>query len=263
MIQFIKDLDALHTSHAFQLDHNRKVPVLTEEEEEKYRNSKKCENCGAEFGSKRENGDPVVKVKHHDHVTNMFIGAWCSLCNIRNNNRYFKTIVYLHNFSGYDGHFILKYAVKYMHEYSPWSYNTQKIISKSSQKIKHFQYSKFIFIDSLNHLNSSLDSLVEILNKSNHESEIFNRLYLHPFLRSKGISPYKWVDSVEKLKETSLPSIEWFDNDLTGEKCTEDRYNILASWAFSINSQHPREYSPIHGILIFNINLPGHVSPVF
>jgi hypothetical protein len=33
------------------------------------------------------------------------------------------------------------------------------------------------------------------------------------------------VDSVEKFKETRLPSIEWFDNDLTGEKCSEDRYN--------------------------------------
>jgi hypothetical protein len=66
---------------------------------------------------------------------------------------------------------------------------------------------------------------VEILNKSNHDFEIFNRLYLHPILRSKGIYPYQWVDSVEKFKETSLPAIEWFDNDLTGEKCTEDRYN--------------------------------------
>jgi hypothetical protein len=79
-------------------------------------------------------------------------------------------------------------------------------------------------MDSMNHLNSSLDSLVEILNKSNHDFEIFNRLSLHQILRSKGIYPYRWVDSVEKFKETSLPSIEYFDNDLTGEKCTEERY---------------------------------------
>jgi hypothetical protein len=76
-----------------------------------------------------------------------------------------------------------------------------------------------------------LDSLVEILNKSNHDFEIFNRIKLHPILRGKGIYPYRWVDSIEKFKETSLPSIEWFDNDLTGEKCSEDRYNkALEVW---------------------------------
>jgi vacuolar-type H+-ATPase catalytic subunit A/Vma1 len=167
------------------LNKNRKVPVLTEEEELKYRNTKKCENCGVEFGSKRYNGEPVVKVRHHDLATNKFFGAWCSLCNMRNKNRYFKTIVYLHNFSGYDDHSILKYATKYMHEYSPWLYNTQKIISKSSEKIKHFQYAKFIFMNSMNHLNSSLDSLMEILDKSNHDFEIFNKIGLNPILRSK------------------------------------------------------------------------------
>jgi hypothetical protein len=207
----------------WRFDCNRKVPTLSNDEWQRY-NTAKCENCGLEF-ARRVDGTYVEKVRHHDHKTNQFIGAWCSQCNIRNNNRYFKTIVVFHNFSGYDGHFIIKYATKFMHDDQLYSYNSQKIIFKSSQKIKHFQYSKFIFIDSLNHLNSSLDSLVEILNKSNHDFEIFIRLYPHPILRSKGIYPYRWVDSVEKFKETSLSSIEWFNNDLTGEKCSEDRYN--------------------------------------
>jgi hypothetical protein len=122
---------------------NARVPRLTPEEEERYRNAKVCENCGKEFGTKREEG----------HVNNKFVDAWCSECNIRNNNRYFKTIVVFHNFSGYDGHFIIKYATKFMHDDETHAYNYQKIISKSSQKIKHFQYSNYIFIDSMNHLN--------------------------------------------------------------------------------------------------------------
>jgi hypothetical protein len=118
-----------------------------------------------------------------------------------------------------------------MHDDHPYCFNSQKIIFKSSQKIKHFQYSNYIFVDSLNHLNSSLDKLVETLDKSNYSYPIFSHLGLHRILRSKGIYPYRWVNSTEKFKQTSLPSIEWFDNDLTGEKCSQERYNkALEVW---------------------------------
>jgi hypothetical protein len=213
------------------MDENKNVPKLTEEEQKRYNEATRCENCKVEFNTMREGCTCVVKVRNHDHVTNNFIGAWCSLCNIRNNNHYFKTMVMFNNFSGYDGHFIIKYATKFMHEFQPYCYNTQKLISKSSQKIKHLQYSKYIFIDSLNHLNSSLDKMVETLKKSNHEYKIFHALNLNPILRSKGIYPYRWVDSINKFKEKQLPPIEWFDNDLTGEKCTPERYTkALEVW---------------------------------
>jgi hypothetical protein len=191
MRQFVDDLRCLHKSHKYRIIANARVPRLTDEEEEKYRNAKVCENCGKEFGTRRDDGTKVMKIKHHDHVTNKFVGAWCSQCNTRNNYRYFKTIVEFHNFSGYDGHFIIKYATKFMHDDQPYSYKYQKIISKSSQKIKHFQYSDYIFVDSLNHLNSSLDKLLETLDKSNYCYPIFTHVGLHKILRSKGIYPYR------------------------------------------------------------------------
>jgi hypothetical protein len=204
---------------------NARVPRLTPEEEHKYKEAKVCENCKLEFGTRTDEGDNVVKVRHHDHVTNKFVGAWCSRCNFKNNYRYFKTIVVFHNFSGYDRHFIIKYATKFMHDDQPYSYNSQKIISKSSEKIKHFQYGDYnIFIDSLNHLNASLDKLVDVLNKSGYSFPIFTHVGLHKILRNKGIYPYRWVDTVDKFKSKCLPSMEWFDNDLTGEKCTQERY---------------------------------------
>jgi hypothetical protein len=61
------------------MSENARVPQLTPEEEEKYNNAKVCENCQKEFGTKRDDGTKVIKVKHHDHVTNKFVGAWCSL----------------------------------------------------------------------------------------------------------------------------------------------------------------------------------------
>jgi hypothetical protein len=171
---------------------NANVPDLTEEEEHKYRSATECEVCHEKFGTKRSDGTKVIKVRHHDHITNKFVGAWCSKCNLNNNNNHFKTIVVFHNFSGYDGHFIIKYATKFMHDDWPLSYNYQKIISKSSQKIKHFQYKDYIFMDSMNHLNSSLDKLVETLNKSGYSFPIFISVdSLHNILKSKGIYPYR------------------------------------------------------------------------
>jgi hypothetical protein len=134
MRNFVSDLSDLHKSHMFRMTANARVPQPTPEEEERYLNAKVCENCRKEFDTKRDDGTKVIKVRHHDHVTNKFVGAWCSLCNIRNNYRYFKTIVVFHNFSGYDGHFIIKYATKFMHDDQPYTYNNQKIISKSSLK---------------------------------------------------------------------------------------------------------------------------------
>jgi hypothetical protein len=88
MRNFVDHLKALHTSHKFRMTSNAKVPRLTPEEEQKYNSARVCENCKKEFGTRREDGTEVRKVRHHDHVTNKFVGAWCTLCNIRNNNRY-------------------------------------------------------------------------------------------------------------------------------------------------------------------------------
>jgi hypothetical protein len=72
---------------------------------------------------------------------------------------------------------------------------------------------------------------VETLDKSNYSFPIFSSVELHKILRFKGIYPYRWVDTVEKFRGTRLPSIEWFDNDLTGEKCSQERYNnALELW---------------------------------
>jgi len=137
--------------------------------------------------------------------------------------RNFKTIVYFHNFKGYDSHHIIKYCLEYLaNDHN--GFRKQRVISKSKQKIIHLDTGMFVFMDSMNHLSGSLDTLVETLRKSGHKFEIADKFKLPECLRSKGIYPYRWMDSYNKLAEESLPSIEWFDNDITGEKCTPERY---------------------------------------
>jgi hypothetical protein len=75
MVNFVNDLKCLHTSHRYKMSSNAKGPQLTPEEEHKYRSATRCENCGKEFGTRRDDGTPVEKARHHDHVTNKFVGA--------------------------------------------------------------------------------------------------------------------------------------------------------------------------------------------
>ena len=80
---------------------------------------------------------------------------------------------------------------------------------------------KVRFVDSFKFLNTSLEKLVSYLDKSKLKitrSE-FSNLDAEDFdlLTRKGVFPYEYVDSVDKLDETSLPSREMFYSSLTDE----------------------------------------------
>jgi hypothetical protein len=165
---FINDLDKLHFTHLIRLQAHPDIPKLIPEEELRYKKAVVCEKCTKGFDKDRR------KVRHHDHVTGKFVGAWCFKCNLLEGSRHFKTKLYSHNFRSYDNHFIIKYGIKYLHSKFPNAYNRQKVISKSSEKFKHQIYGSFEFSDTMNHLEESLDRLVSIIippNKKHPESE--------------------------------------------------------------------------------------------
>ena len=72
------------------------------------------------------------------------------------------------------------------------------------------------FIDSIKFMSSSLDSLVNNLSRGDHEFwgfESYNDCQRELLIR-KGIYPYEYMDSWDRFKETSLPSIERFYSNL-------------------------------------------------
>ena len=72
------------------------------------------------------------------------------------------------------------------------------------------------FIDSIKFMSSSLDSLVNNLAKGGNQFfgfETYNDRQRELLIR-KGIYPYEYMDSWDKFKETSLPSIEKFHSNL-------------------------------------------------
>jgi len=44
-------------------------------------------------------------------------------------------------------------------------------------------------------------------------------------LKQKGIFPYDWFDSFDKIDETALPPREAFDSTLRNEKCSVEDYD--------------------------------------
>ena len=120
-----------------------------------------------------------------------------------------------HNLSGYDSHLFIKNLGKTQGQIDCIPNNEEKYISISksvndeNKKFKH----KIRFIDSVKFMSSSLDTLVNNLepDKFKNLKEKFNDIEL---LVRKGVFPYDWFDSLEKLSEINLPPKESFYSKL-------------------------------------------------
>ena len=120
-------------------DHFNKNLIMYAEEEERFHSSNSYWICDKLF----DVGDD--KVRDHCHTTGKYRGASYWSCNI--NLKLSKIIpVIFHNLRGYD------------------SYLTLRVIAKFDVKIRVIP--KLVFIDSMQFMNSSLDSLVKKLSTS-------------------------------------------------------------------------------------------------
>ena len=82
------------------------------------------------------------------------------------------------------------------------------------------------FIDSIKFMSSSLDSPVNNLARGGHEFwgfENYNDRQRELLIR-KGIYLYEYMDSSDKFKETSLPSIEKFYSNLNMSGVSDGDY---------------------------------------
>ena len=95
--------------------------------------------------------------------------------------------------------------------------NTEKYISFSLGNLR--------CIDSVNFLQSSLDSLVK---GSDPQSQITEKRYQdeekRTLLLDKGIYPYEYMDCFERFGEAKLPAKELLHPKLNGKSITEEEY---------------------------------------
>ena len=177
-------------------------------------------------------------VKDHCHITGKYRGAAHSNCNLklRINPKTDQIPVVFHNLRGYDAHHLMQAMANLKKEVKCVANNMEKYITISVDGLR--------FIDSLNFMQGSLDSLVEVIVKGVEEatSELKDRELQYKkkikeelkitstlsngsdLLYKKGIYPYEYMDSWAKFSETSLPKKEDFYSKLNDEHITEYEY---------------------------------------
>ncbi|XP_060868594.1 uncharacterized protein LOC132943573 [Metopolophium dirhodum] len=182
--------------------------IISEDEEKTHQECIECNLCKCILVG----GD---KVRDHDHLTGKFMQTLCSRCNLELQQPKFVP-VFFHNLTNYDSHFII----------TELGYDTQTINVIPNSEEKFISFSKYIsstftvrFIDPFRFMASSLSSLAENLVTPEHEN--FRETAKHfvtgdmPLVTRKGVYPYEYTDSWERLEETRLPRKREFYSTLT------------------------------------------------
>ena len=204
-----------------------------------YYTAQQCYLCKKPFNEAIIN---LRKVLDHDHFTGRYIGAAHSFCNLQR-RKSFKIPVFFHNFRGYDSHFIAQAFGNFPdHEINP--------IAQTLEKYLQVEWGKHIvFRDSLGFKTDSLENLTKSLLASEaqpHQGDLFEhfheqmglffadhfydpnrpqiKLAMELDLKQKGVFPYEYVDSPERLHEQQLPTRAQFYDRLHDEECSEEDY---------------------------------------
>ena len=191
---------------------------LTHDQKATYRQATECHICEKSIFPGQ------LKVRDHWHLTGIYRGSAHEECNL--NYQDSRTIpVVFHNLSGYDAHFIIRDICTYFDgKIDLLPLNKEKYIAFT----KHVTGSlvSFRFIDSFRFMASSLEKLASYLGNyrivyfefSNVSSGIIR------LLTRKGVLPYEYLDSKERLLEKELPSKEQFYSTLNDFSISDDDY---------------------------------------
>jgi len=205
-----------------------------------------------------------TRVRDYCHLTGRFRGSAHSNCNLNYKNSHCIPVVF-HNLSGYDTYFIIK-EIAYDRHVELLPITKEKYISftknvQSTENERKKNNIKLRFIDSYKFLISSLDKLASYLNKGKLwiMQREFSKLSAENFdlLTRKGMSPYEYIDCVEKLENTCLPPRESFYNSLRGDIVSEDNYahaaNVWQQFSIRTLGEYSDLYLKIDVLLLANI----------
>ena len=235
-----------------------KIPkkmVMTEKDKIDYKKATICHIC--ERGIPKEGDDPrFKKVRDHCHLTGKFRGAAHNKCNLEYRLPKFYPVIF-HNLSGYDSHLFIKNLGKSEGKIDCIPNNEEKYISFS----KHILVDKFInkkgeekevireirFIDSFKFMATSLDSLVNNLPKESFKNltEFYEGEQLD-IIKRKGVFPYDWFDSFNRLSADRLPPKESFHSILNDSGISEEDYQHAQNVWETFKMKTMRDYHDLY-----------------
>jgi len=222
--QFVNDLHEL--AGKVEMLYKREIPMapMTRDEKISYEAATTCCLCKMLFTQGN------YKVRDHDHLTGLYRGPTCNVCNINYKVPRFIPVV-MHNLSKYDCHFIIPELAKDRNKVDVIATTTENFISFSKKVGKV----TLRFVDSYRFMAASLDELTKNLVKENVDDLIETRKLVSvdkmPLVLRKGVFPYEYITSHSTFKETALPPKESFYSSLTESHISEEDYNhALLVW---------------------------------
>ncbi|CAH3173562.1 unnamed protein product [Porites lobata] len=221
---------------------------LTKEEQISFNKEKFCHICKMEL--KKD------KVRDHCHFTGKYRGAAHNSCNLQCRKPMILPVIF-HNLQGYDAHLFIKQLACLPGELNCIPSTEEKYIS-FSKKIKVDEYKsrrtgemvslnfEVRFIDSLKFLQSSLANLVGNLQPEDffNTKKIFKKNV--DLLTRKGVYPYDYVSSLEKLLETRLPPKEEFYSQLYDEDISDEDYQHAINVWNTFDCKTIRDYHDLY-----------------
>ena len=251
-----EDISKKFIKHVRQLTHmiyrryytNPKPLKLTPKEQKDFQSAKVCHIC--------EETGHIFKVRDHCHFTGEYRGAAHFDCNIKCRKPLILPVI-VHNLQGYDSHLFTKQLSKISGNLSCIPSTEEKYISFSKKvkvgeyfsrkKGKIFQIKFEIrFIDSFKFLQTSLANLVSNLQQTDFKNLNSVNKENTSLLTRKGVYPYDYVSSIDKLKETKLPSKEDFYSKLYDEYISEEDFQHAINVWNTFNCQTLEDYHDLY-----------------
>ena len=236
-----------------------KKMIFTREDKVVYEATTTCHICEGAEGEFRKEDDNYVKVRDHCHLTGKFRGAAHSKCNLEYRVPKFFPVLF-HNLSGYDCHLFIKKLRSVVD-------NGEKITCIPNNEEKYISFSKKIivdtftnkkgeevdvirelrFLDSFRFMPSSLDALSKNL-KDEQCCEMAKEYIGERFklLRKKGVYPYDYMNSIERLNETELPPKEAFYSKLNDSGISDEDYDHAKNVWDVFNCKTLRDYHDLY-----------------
>ena len=223
---------------------NKKM-IFGKEEKERFDKETKYWICKEKFTND--------KVRDHCHFTGRYRGAAHNSCNLKYRKPNFTPVVF-NNLSGYDSHLFIKNLgfsegnidcipnneeryISFTKKIQVGSY-TKKVKTEEETKPLHHHIR---FIDSFKFMATSLDKVINNLPKDTFNN--VKRYYANDklsLLTKKGIYPYEYMNSPEKLKETQLPQKEAFYSRLNDEGISDENYTHAKKSLENVRNEKPR-----------------------
>ena len=264
-----KDLKAVYAANG------KAKMTLTPEEQKAFRKATTCWICEEALVKDQSQEDYKKKqpVRDHCHFTGEYRGAAHSICNLQFRKPKFTPILF-HNLSGYDSHLFIKNLAKTKGKVDCIPNNEERYIS-FSKDIKVFNYTdkktgddvyanhKLRFIDSLKFMPSSLDRLTSNLTACGECDSCRLGDCLKPttkrlretskicgekvrLLVRKGVYPYDYMDSLERLNETQLPPKEAFYSKLNKSHISDEDYEHAQKVWSEFDCETMRDYHDLY-----------------